>query len=80
MIIMVEKKVTMKVFGMTCEDCVRNVSDGLQRQGAEVLSLSLTDGMATVKVDDEKISPDNLVRAPIFSEKSHYKAQIRKVE
>ncbi|MGP6207705.1 heavy-metal-associated domain-containing protein [Cuniculiplasma sp. SKW3] len=77
---MAEKKVTLKVFGMTCDDCVRTVSKGLKEQGADVLSVSLKDGMAIVKIDNEKISPEVLVKAPIFGEESHYKAQLRKVE
>ncbi|MCL4356444.1 MAG: copper-binding protein [Candidatus Thermoplasmatota archaeon] len=77
---MTEKKVTMKIFGMTCDDCTRTVSDGLKKEGADVLSVSLNDGMAIVKIDDAKISADKLVKAPIFGEKSHYKAQLRKVE
>ncbi len=77
---MTEKKVTMKIFGMTCDDCTRTVSDGLKKEGADVLSVSLKDGMAIVKIDDAKISADKLVKAPIFGEKSHYKAQLRKVE
>ena len=31
---MAERKVTMRVFGMTCDDCVRTVSDGLKKEGA----------------------------------------------
>lgn len=77
---MSEKKVTMKVFGMTCDDCVRTVSDGLTAAGAQVLSVSLEDGITVVKIDDEKISPESVVKAPVFGEKSHYKAQLRRVE
>ncbi|MCL4343196.1 MAG: cation transporter [Candidatus Thermoplasmatota archaeon] len=77
---MAERKVTLRVFGMTCDDCVRTVSNGLKREGADVLSVSLNDGMAIVKIDDAKISAEKLVKAPVFGEKSHYKAQLRKVE
>jgi copper chaperone CopZ len=77
---MATKKVTMKIFGMTCDDCVRTVSDGLKDIGAVKISVSLKDGMASAVVDDNKISPEDLVKIPVFGEKSHYKAQIRKVE
>ena len=77
---MAERKVTMRVFGMTCDDCVRTVSDGLKKEGADVLSVSLEDGMAIVKIDDAKISEEKLVKASVFGEESHYKAQLRKVE
>jgi copper chaperone CopZ len=77
---MTEKKVTMRVFGMTCDDCVRTVTDGLEKQGADVLSISLSNGIAIVKIDDAKISAENLIKAPVFGEESHYKAQLRRVE
>jgi copper chaperone len=77
---MVEKKVTLRVYGMTCDDCVRSVSHGLSEAGATDISISLKDGIALLKVDDTKISPESLARIPVFGEKSHYRAQIRKVE
>ena len=77
---MTAKKVTMRVFGMTCDDCVRTVSDGLKKEGADVLSVSLKDGIAIVKIDDAKISAEKLVKAPVFGDETHYKAQLRKVE
>lgn len=77
---MAKKKVTMKVFGMTCDDCVIIVKDGLKKEGIEDVSISLRDGIAVARIDDSKISPENLLKAAVFSEKSHYKAQLRKVE
>ena len=78
--IMASKKVTMRVFGMTCDDCVRTVSEGLKEVGATEISVSLKSGTASAVVDDSKISPENLSKIPVFGEKSHYKAQVRKVE
>ena len=80
MVFMAEKKVTLRVYGMTCDDCVRTVSKGLNDAGAMDVSVSLKDGIAMLKIDDAKISPDSLAKIPVFGEKSHYKAQIRKVE
>jgi len=77
---MASKKVTMRVFGMTCDDCVRTVSKGLEEAGATEISVSLKDGAASVVVDDSIIKPDELSKLPVFGEKSHYKAQVRKVE
>ena len=77
---MAERKVTMRVYGMTCDDCVRTVSNGLSDAGARDVSVSLKDGIAMLRIDDAKVSPDSLVKIPVFGEKSHYKAQIRKVE
>ncbi len=75
-----EKKVTLRIFGMTCNDCVKTVSEGLKNAGGEEVSLSLDDGMAILKIDDVKISPEDIAKIPVFGEKSRYKAQIRKVE
>ncbi|WP_393971154.1 heavy-metal-associated domain-containing protein [Oxyplasma meridianum] len=77
---MASKKVTLRVFGMTCDDCVRTVSQGLKEAGAWEISVSLKDGTASALVDENKIKPDDLSRIPVFGEKSHYKAQVRKVE
>ena len=77
---MAERKVTMRVYGMTCDDCVRTVSKGLSDAGARDVSVSLKDGIAMLRIEDTKVSPDSLVKIPVFGEKSHYKAQIRKVE
>lgn len=77
---MTSKKVTMRVFGMTCDDCVRTVSKGLEEVGATEISVSLKDGAASAVVDDSVINPHELSKLPVFGEKSHYKAQVRKVE
>ena len=77
---MAQKKVTMKVYGMTCEDCVATVSDGLRNAGASDVQVSLGDGTVTVVMDNSMIKPGDLVKAPVFGKASHYKAQIRKVE
>jgi copper chaperone CopZ len=74
------KKVTIRVFGMTCDDCVRTVSEGLKEGGASEIFVSLKNGTASAVVDDSMIRPDDLSRLPVFSEKSHYRAQVRKVE
>jgi copper chaperone CopZ len=77
---MSQKKVTMKVFGMTCDDCVFTVSNGLKSAGATDVFVSLENGTASAVVDDSVLSPQDLLKIPVFGEKSHYKAQVRKVE
>ncbi|MHB1709131.1 MAG: heavy-metal-associated domain-containing protein [Thermoplasmataceae archaeon] len=77
---MAQKKVTMRVYGMTCEDCVTTVSSRLKEAGASDIQVSLGDGTATVVIDDSMIEAEDLVKAPVFGKTSHYKAQIRKVE
>jgi copper chaperone len=77
---MAQKKVTMKVYGMTCNDCVSTVSNGLKSAGATDIFVSLENGTASAVVDDRVLSPQDLVKIPVFGENSHYKAQVRKVE
>ncbi|OWP56744.1 MAG: hypothetical protein B2I17_03905 [Thermoplasmatales archaeon B_DKE] len=77
---MATRKVTMKVFGMTCDDCVIHVSRGLKEGGADQVLVSLENGIASAVVDDSKVSPEDLVKLPVFGKDSQYKAQLRKVD
>ncbi len=77
---MATRTVTMRVFGMTCDDCVAHVSKGLTEGGARRVSVSLKEGMASAVIDDSVVTPDDLVKLPLFGKESQYKAKIRKVE
>ncbi|MEM0156226.1 MAG: copper-binding protein [Thermoplasmataceae archaeon] len=77
---MATRKVTMKVFGMTCDDCVDHVGKGLTDGGANDVLVSLKDGMASAVIDDTNVSPEDLEKLPIFGKDSQYKVQVRKVE
>jgi Copper chaperone len=77
---MASKKVTMKVFGMTCNDCVRYVTKGLTDGGAHDVNVSLESGIASAIVEDTEISPEDLTKLSVFGKNSQYKAQIRKLE
>jgi copper chaperone CopZ len=72
------KTIELKVFGMTCDDCVRHVTEGLSNvNGVEDVSVSLEDGMAMVKAANE-VDPEGLIRQDVF--RGHYKAQVRSVK
>ncbi|AGO61576.1 MULTISPECIES: heavy-metal-associated domain-containing protein [Ferroplasma] len=72
------KTVELKVYGMTCDDCVRHVSGGLkQAEGVTDVSVSLKDGMAVVKAMDT-VDPENLLKLDVF--KGQYKAQLKSVK
>ena len=72
------KTIELKVFGMTCDDCVRHVTEGLSNvNGVEDVSVSLEDGMAMVKAANE-VYPEELIRQDVF--RGHYKAQVRSVK
>jgi len=72
------KTVELKVYGMTCDDCVRHVSGGLkQAEGVTDVSVSLKDGMAVVKAMDT-VDPGNLLKLEVF--KGQYKAQLKSVK
>ena len=72
------KTIELKVFGMTCDDCVKHITGGLiNAQGVEDVSVSLEDGMAMVKASND-VDPDELPRLDVFRGK--YKAQVRSVK
>ena len=77
---MAKKNVTMKVFGMTCDDCVRHVTKGLTEGGAEKVLVSLKEGRASFVIDDDRVSPESFQKLPVFDKNSQYKAQITSVE
>jgi copper chaperone CopZ len=72
------KIVELKVYGMTCDDCVRHVSGGLKEaEGITDVSVSLKDGVAVVKAMDS-VEPENLLKLDVF--KGQYRAQLRSVK
>ena len=72
------KTIELKVFGMTCDDCVRHVTNGLRdASGVQDVSVSLKNGMAIVKANDD-INPEELPRLDVF--KGQYRAQLRSVK
>ncbi len=77
---MAEKKVEMRIFGMTCEDCAFTIKTEMERIGAKDVRINLEKGEGSLTMDESILSREKILSDPIFSEKSHYKAQIRKVE
>lgn len=72
------KTIELKVFGMTCDDCVKHVCEGLSSaSGVENVTVSLKDGTAVVKAND-KTDPEGLTRLNVF--KGQYRAQLRSVK
>ncbi|MGC8631442.1 MAG: heavy-metal-associated domain-containing protein [Thermoprotei archaeon] len=73
-----QKKIKMRVFGMTCEDCALTVTKGLKgKDGVLDAKVSLRAGIAEVLVDADKVRPEELETLPVFSGKSPYRAKIR---
>ncbi|WP_188596142.1 heavy-metal-associated domain-containing protein [Thermocladium modestius] len=76
---MTEKIVKMRVFGMTCDDCVRAVTNGIKsKEGVIDVRVSLSDGSAVVRIDTDKVDPHELEVLPVFT-KTRYRAQVREV-
>jgi copper chaperone CopZ len=74
------KKATIRVFGMTCNDCAVTVKKGLlSAEGIKDVRVYLKDGIAEVLLDDAIVNPEELVKLPVFSGKSRYRAQLREV-
>ncbi|WP_048059421.1 heavy-metal-associated domain-containing protein [Picrophilus oshimae] len=68
-------KVTLKVYGMTCDDCVLHVKKGLEQVGKNV-KVSI-DGNASLEIDDS-IDPYKIPSLEVFS--GRYKAQVREIK
>lgn len=74
---MPEKRVKLRIYGMTCDDCVRTVSSGLKKQdGVLDIRISLKDGIGEVVVDPEKVKAEELLKNKVFTKPSHYKATL----
>ena len=72
------KTIELRIYGMTCDDCVAHVREGLKEaDGVTDVFVSLKDGIAIVKADNE-IKPEDLTNLNVF--KGKYKAQTRSVK
>jgi copper chaperone CopZ len=55
---------TLKVSGMTCQHCVRSVTQALEsQQGVARADVDLQAGRARIEYDDSVTSPDQLANA-----------------
>ena len=74
---MSEERVKLRIYGMTCDDCVNTVSRGLKNQdGVLDVKISLKDGTGGVEVDPVKVKPEELLKNRVFSKPSHYRATL----
>lgn len=74
---MASKRVRLRIYGMTCDDCVVNVTNGLkENDGVGDVQIFLKDGTGYVEVDPEKVKPEELLKSRVFSKASHYKATL----
>lgn len=70
---MEERKVKLRIYGMTCDDRVATVNRGLRNQdGVLDVKVSLKDGNGEVEVDPAKVKPDELLKNKVFEKPSHY--------
>ncbi|MGC8609481.1 MAG: heavy-metal-associated domain-containing protein [Thermoplasmata archaeon] len=71
---MENRKVNLRIYGMTCDDCVRTISESLKEQpGVIDVKISLKDGTGEVKIDPALTKEEEILRNRIFSKDSHYK-------
>ena len=74
---MSEERVELRIYGMTCNDCVNTVSRGLKNQdGVLNVKISLKDGVREAEVDPVKVTPEELLKNKVFEKPSHYKATL----
>lgn len=71
---MAKEKITLKVEGMSCEHCVKTVTEALEElDGVKKAKVNLKKGEAKVKYDSENTSIDVLTKAV---EDAGYKASV----
>ncbi|MCY0852211.1 MAG: heavy-metal-associated domain-containing protein [Thermoplasma acidophilum] len=74
------RKVEMKIYGMTCEDCAVTVKKGLESVNGVISAVvSLPEKRAEVVIDESKLAPENLEDAQIFKV-TRYRGEVRRVE
>jgi copper chaperone len=74
---MEKKNVKLRIYGMTCDDCVATVTKALKEQsGVLDVKVSLQGGIGEVSLDQEKIKPEDLLKNRVFSKQSHYRATL----
>ena len=74
---MEEKKVKLRIYGMTCDDCVRTISSSLKKQpGVFDVKISLQERSGEVKIEPAGLSPEGILKNQVFSKGSHYKATL----
>ncbi len=69
------KKVLLRVYGMTCDDCVAHVKNGLEKIGKNV-DVSL-DGNAVLDIDND-FDPYKIPSLDVFN--GRYKAQVKEIK
>ncbi|MCL5731205.1 MAG: cation transporter [Candidatus Thermoplasmatota archaeon] len=71
------KRVKLRVYGMTCEDCAITVARKLKEQNGVVdVKVSLKDGSADVELEPSATRPEDLLKNPVFRGSSHYRATL----
>ncbi len=71
------KKVKIRIYGMTCEDCVATIKNGLLNQNGVVdVFISLKDQVGEVSIDEKGIQPEEILKNPVFQRPSHYRATL----
>ncbi len=72
------RKIKIKIFGMTCDDCVIKIKNSLKMDpGVLDVNISLENAMGEVTIDDTKTDEKNILNNVIFRS-GHYRAKILK--
>lgn len=75
------KTVELRVYGMVCDDCAATITRSLNSTaGVKEAVVSFESKRGKVVIDSEAISPEEIIKLPIFGQGSRYKAQIVDVE
>jgi copper chaperone CopZ len=70
-------KVKLRIYGMTCGDCVTKISRSLlEKQGVMDVNISLQEGLGEVEFDPTDLKPGDILKNHVFSRNSHYRATL----
>ncbi|MEM1995788.1 MAG: heavy-metal-associated domain-containing protein [Thermoplasmatales archaeon] len=72
---MKEKRVKLRIYGMTCDDCVATITESLKNnKGVIDVKISLIDKTGDVLIDEKTLKPEELLRCEVFTGLSPYRA------
>ncbi len=72
-----KKRVKLRIYGMTCDDCAATISGELEKQdGILKANISFKEHIGYVDIDEGKLNPEQILKNRAFSEAYPYRAII----
>ncbi|MEM0127779.1 MAG: heavy-metal-associated domain-containing protein [Thermoplasmatales archaeon] len=74
---MKEKRVKLRIYGITCDDCVATITNSLKNhKGIIDVKISLINKTGDVLINEKEVKPEELLRCEVFTGLSPYKATL----